>query len=115
MIFPVKADSLLLTSYSCATRPKPARWDERTEHRHPPGAFALASAGPLHHPADMPQPDRSARRPRTFDDLEQLTHVPYDQLVTEQAEPPPPGPLSAEEFDRQQLLGVTGAGRLHPG
>jgi hypothetical protein len=54
-------------------------------------------------------------QPRTFADLERQTHVPYDQLVTEQGEPPPPGPLSAEEFDRQQLLGVTGAGRLRLG
>lgn len=48
----------------------------------------------------------------TLADLERAVHVPVDQQVTEQAEPPPPGPLSPEELDRQRLLGVTGVGRL---
>jgi hypothetical protein len=45
-------------------------------------------------------------------DLEKSAHVPVEIQVTEQAEPPPPGPMSAEELDRQRLLGVTAAGRL---
>ncbi len=66
------------------------------------------------HPSGVEHSGSRSSRPRTFDDLERQAHVPYDQLVTVQAEPPPPGPLSAEELDRQQLLGVTGAGRLSP-
>ncbi|MDT7573228.1 MAG: hypothetical protein QOE05_3402 [Actinomycetota bacterium] len=45
-------------------------------------------------------------------DLEKSAHVPVDEQVTEQAEPPPPGPLSPEELDRQRLLGISAAGRL---
>jgi hypothetical protein len=48
-------------------------------------------------------------------DLEKAAHVPIDEQVTEQAEPPPTGPLSPEELDRQRLLGITGAGRLRVG
>jgi hypothetical protein len=46
--------------------------------------------------------------------LEQLekVHVPMDELITEQGEPPPPLPIAQEELDRQRLLGITGAGRL---
>jgi hypothetical protein len=47
-----------------------------------------------------------------LDELEQSAHVPVSQQVTEQAEPPGEGPMSAEELDRQRLLGITGAGRL---
>jgi hypothetical protein len=39
--------------------------------------------------------------------------VPLDQQVTELAEPPAEAPISAEELDRQRLLGITGAGRLN--
>jgi hypothetical protein len=45
-------------------------------------------------------------------DLERSARVPFDHQVTEQAEPPSPGPLPPEELDRQRLLGITGAGRL---
>jgi hypothetical protein len=51
----------------------------------------------------------------TLADLERTAHVPADEQVTEQGEAPPPGPMSAAELDRQLLLGITGAGRLHPG
>lgn len=44
--------------------------------------------------------------------LERAVHVPVDQQVTEQAEPPPPAPIPPEEADRLLLLGITGAGRL---
>ena len=45
-------------------------------------------------------------------DLESSAHVPLEQQVTELAEPPAEAPISAEEQDRQRLLGITGAGRL---
>ena len=45
-------------------------------------------------------------------DLEASAHVPLEQQVTELAEPPAEAPISAEELDRQRLLGITGAGRL---
>ena len=48
----------------------------------------------------------------SLDDLERSAHVPVDEQITEQPEPPAPGPLSDEELDRQRLLGVTAAGRL---
>jgi hypothetical protein len=44
--------------------------------------------------------------------LERETHVPLDEQVTEQGEPPRPLPIAEEELDRQRLLGVTAAGRL---
>ena len=47
-----------------------------------------------------------------LDDLERSVRVPLDSQVTEQAEPPSPGPLSPQELDRQRLLGISGAGRL---
>jgi hypothetical protein len=47
-----------------------------------------------------------------INDLEKSTHVPVEDQVTEQAEPPPPGPMPVEELDRQRLLGITAAGRL---
>jgi len=48
----------------------------------------------------------------TLADLEGSVRVPADQQVIELSEPPPPGPLSPKELDRQRLLGITGAGRL---
>lgn len=48
----------------------------------------------------------------SLSELEQDVHVPLDQQVTEQAEPPPPAPIPPEELDRLRLLGITGAGRL---
>lgn len=48
-------------------------------------------------------------------DLERSAHVPPDQQVTEQSEPPPPSALAPEELDRQRLLGITAAGRLRLG
>jgi hypothetical protein len=45
-------------------------------------------------------------------DLEKSAHVPVEEQVMEQPEPPSPGPMSTEELDRQRLLGITGAGRL---
>lgn len=48
----------------------------------------------------------------TLAKLERSAHIPVDQQTTEQAEPPAPDALSAEELDRQRLLGITGAGRL---
>ena len=47
-----------------------------------------------------------------LDELERSVRVPLDSQVTEQGEPPPPGPLSPQELDRQRLLGISGAGRL---
>jgi hypothetical protein len=47
-----------------------------------------------------------------LEQLERETHVPLDELVMEQGEPPPPLPIAQEELDRQRLLGVTAAGRL---
>ena len=47
-------------------------------------------------------------------DLERSAHVPVEDQVTEQAEPPAPMPIAEEELDRQRLLGITGAGRLRP-
>jgi hypothetical protein len=46
----------------------------------------------------------------TLAELERSTQVPYDQLVTEQDEPPPPGPLAPEDLARQRLLGISSAG-----
>jgi hypothetical protein len=48
----------------------------------------------------------------SLDALEKSAHVPVDEQVTEQAEPPAPAPIADEELDRQRLLGVTAAGRL---
>lgn len=48
----------------------------------------------------------------TLDDLEKGVHVPLDEQVSEQAEPPPEAPISEQELDRLRLLGPTGAGRL---
>ncbi len=48
-------------------------------------------------------------------DLEASAHVPADAQVTELGGPPAEAPISAEELDRQRLLGITGAGRLHLG
>jgi hypothetical protein len=48
----------------------------------------------------------------SLDDLEKSAHVEVADQITEQPEPPPPGPMSEEELDRQRLLGVTAAGRL---
>ncbi len=54
----------------------------------------------------------STKYARTLADLERSVHMPWDQQVAEQAEPPSPGPIAPEELDRQRLLGITGAGRL---
>jgi hypothetical protein len=49
-------------------------------------------------------------------DLEAGAHVPAEQQVaSQQVDPPGTGPLSAEELDRQRLLGVLGDGRLRIG
>ncbi len=50
----------------------------------------------------------------SLSELERTVRVPVDEQVFERAEPPPPAPISAEELDRQRLLGITGAGRLRP-
>lgn len=47
-----------------------------------------------------------------LDQLEQSVHVPLDELITEQGEPPPPDALPQVELDRQRLLSITSAGRL---
>ena len=60
----------------------------------------------------MPEPSRS-RYAGSLADLEASSHVPLEQQVTEQAEAPAEAPISAEELDRQRLLGITGAGRLN--
>ncbi len=54
--------------------------------------------------------DSGRRYAVTLAELERSTQVPYDQLVTEQAEPPPPGPLAPEDLARQRLLGISSAG-----
>lgn len=59
----------------------------------------------------MGEPDK-AKYSKTLAEFERSIHVPANQQVTEQAEPPPPGPMASEELDRQRLLGITGAGRL---
>lgn len=50
----------------------------------------------------------------TLAELEGSAHVPADQLVEEQDVTPPHDVLAPEELDRQRLLGITAAGRLHP-
>lgn len=54
----------------------------------------------------------STDRPRTLAELEATAHVPWEQQVAEQGEPPPDAPMAPEELDRQRLLGITSAGRL---
>jgi hypothetical protein len=54
----------------------------------------------------------SRRYAVTLADLQRGVHVPTEEQVTEQSEPPPAPPISDEELDRQRLLGSTGAGRL---
>ncbi len=54
--------------------------------------------------------DSGRRYAVTLAELERSTQVPYDQLVTEQAEPPPPGPLAPEDLARQRLLGISSTG-----
>ena len=60
----------------------------------------------------MPEEPRS-RYGGSLADLEDSVHVPVEAQVSEQAEPPAEAPISAEELDRQRLLGITGAGRLN--
>ena len=48
----------------------------------------------------------------TLAELEAGSRVAAEDMVTEQAEPPPPDALAPEELDRLRLLGITGAGRL---
>jgi hypothetical protein len=60
--------------------------------------------------SDMP----AARYRTTLAALERTTRIGVDDQVVELPEPPTPGPLSAEDLDRQLLLGITGAGRLNP-
>jgi hypothetical protein len=55
---------------------------------------------------------RPSRYSVSLSELERDVHVPVDRQLSEVAEPPPPGPFSEEDVDRQRLLGVTGAGRL---
>jgi hypothetical protein len=59
----------------------------------------------------MPKEPRS-RYAGTLADLEGSVHVPVEAQVSELAEAPAEAPISAEELDRQRLLGITGAGRL---
>ena len=54
--------------------------------------------------------DSGRRYAVTLAELERSTQVPYDQLVTEQAEPPPPGPLAPEDLARLRLRGISSAG-----
>ncbi len=44
--------------------------------------------------------------------LEHDVHVPVEDQVSEQGEPPPPPPLPQGDLDRMRLLGITSAGRL---
>jgi hypothetical protein len=60
----------------------------------------------------MPNEPRS-RYAGSLADLEASAHVPLEQQVTELAEAPAEAPISAEDLDRQRLLGITGAGRLN--
>jgi hypothetical protein len=60
----------------------------------------------------MPKEPRS-RYGGSLADLEDSVHVPVEAQVSEQAEAPAEAPISAEELDRQRLLGITGAGRLN--
>lgn len=55
---------------------------------------------------------RSSRYTVSMDELERGVHVPLDEQVSAQPEPPAVGPMIAEELDRQRLLGITGAGVL---
>jgi len=61
--------------------------------------------------SSVSEPDMS-KYAMTLEGLERSAHVPADLQTTAQGEPPPPGPISPEELDRQRLLGITGAGRL---
>jgi hypothetical protein len=56
---------------------------------------------------------RASRYGGSLADLEAPAHVPLGEQVTEVAEAPAEAPISAEELDRQRLLGITGAGRLN--
>jgi hypothetical protein len=47
-----------------------------------------------------------------LEELERTAHVPAEDLVMEQGEPPPPPPMSEGDLARQRLLGITAAGRL---
>jgi hypothetical protein len=60
----------------------------------------------------MPE-EPPSRYAESLADLENSVHVPVEAQVSEQAEPPAEAPISAEELDRQRLLGITGAGRLN--
>ena len=62
----------------------------------------------------MPE-EKLSRYGGSLADLEDSVHVPAEAQVSEQAEAPAEAPISAEELDRQRLLGITGAGRLNVG
>ena len=67
----------------------------------------------LHNADDEGMPAQSpSRYAGSLADLEASAQVPLEQQVTAQAEAPAEAPISAEELDRQRLLGITGAGRL---
>lgn len=75
----------------------------------------MFSLVPAHHGGMTTRPSDPRSYAVPLADLEGSTHVPRERQVAEvRPGAPSPGPLSPEEFDRQQLLGVTGAGRLHP-
>lgn len=61
---------------------------------------------------NMTEKSARSRYAQSLAELERSAHVPLDEQVSEQAEPPPRSPLAPEELDRQRLLGITGAGRL---
>ena len=90
-----------------ARRPPPV--DTAHEPRWPRVEPPLDAAPPDAHTPPMTNPYAVP-----LDDLERDAHVPVDEQVTAQPEPPATGPLEPEELDRLRLLGVTGAGRLHP-
>lgn len=58
--------------------------------------------------------DHGNRYAVSLDELERTAHVPVEDQIESQPEPPAPGPLAPEELDRLRLLGITGAGRLDP-
>jgi hypothetical protein len=60
----------------------------------------------------MTAAQESSRYSVPLSELEHDVHVPVEDQISELAEPPPPGPFSKQDVDRQLLLGVTGAGRL---
>ena len=80
--------------------PQVGAWDSRRAD--------LVSKRTVPHTADMEHNKYAI----ALSELERTAHVPIEDQITEQAEPPHGSALAAEDLDRQTLLGITSAGRL---